>query len=85
MKALGARELTYKIAFLGGFIRSEFDQDSITALHEADENDGIDADDIERSFSEEELNNFRNMRSDPEMNRKLPTAIAPHIFGIYYS
>ncbi|KAJ3050447.1 MCM DNA helicase complex subunit mcm6 [Rhizophlyctis rosea] len=80
LKALGVRELTYKMTFLGTFIRSAQAKDALSALHDLYEQ--ADQDEIVRSqFNKEEWDEIQMMLRDREVYRKLVESIAPHIFG----
>ena len=80
LKALGVRDLTYRIAFLGLFVKPEVEKDSLSAIHDLDGK--LDPKDILDSFTTEELDAFNSMRSDLDLNQKLLSAVCPHIFGM---
>ncbi|KAJ3040792.1 MCM DNA helicase complex subunit mcm6 [Rhizophlyctis rosea] len=80
LKALGVRELTYKMTFLGTFIRAAQQKDTLSALHDLD--DTADAEKIvKEQFSEAELQEIEMMKNDRLIYQKLVNSIAPHIFG----
>ncbi|KAJ3172881.1 MCM DNA helicase complex subunit mcm6 [Geranomyces variabilis] len=80
LKSLGVRDLTYKMTFLGCFVRPAEAKTSLSALH-----DLFDSEDAEqavlRQFTQEELNELALMHSDRLVYQKLVNSVAPHIFG----
>ncbi|KAI9325175.1 MCM2/3/5 family-domain-containing protein [Obelidium mucronatum] len=79
LKALGVRDLTYKLTFLGSYIRSTKEKNALTAGHDTFETGDID--EIEKQFNQDELEVIYEMRGDRHLYHKLVTSIAPHIFG----
>ncbi|KAJ3114362.1 MCM DNA helicase complex subunit mcm6 [Physocladia obscura] len=79
LKALGVRDLTYKLTFLGSFLRSLKEKSSLTAGHDTFETGDID--EIEKQFSVNELEEIYAMKADRRLYHKLVTSLAPHIFG----
>ncbi|KAJ1552769.1 MCM DNA helicase complex subunit mcm6 [Cladochytrium tenue] len=79
LKALGVRDLTYKLTFYGCFVRPAAERNSLTALHDVFMDDSIE--EIEKQFNKDELEDIRLMIADPELYRKLVASIAPHIYG----
>ncbi|KAJ3262196.1 MCM DNA helicase complex subunit mcm6 [Chytriomyces hyalinus] len=79
LKALGVRDLTYKLTFLGCYIRSTKEKNALTAGHDTFETG--DVEEIERQFNQEELAEIYEMKADRLLYHKLVTSIAPHIFG----
>ncbi|ORY39896.1 MCM-domain-containing protein [Rhizoclosmatium globosum] len=79
LKALGVRDLTYKLTFLGCYIRSTKDKNALTAGHDTFETG--DLEEIEKQFNQDELQVIYEMRGDRHLYHKLVTSIAPHIFG----
>ena len=80
LKALGVRDLTYKLTFYGCFIRSAKEKSALTALHDNFETGSLE--EIESQFNVEELFELRTMMADRMLYHKLITSIAPHIFGM---
>jgi DNA replication licensing factor MCM6 len=78
LKALGIRELNYKLVFLGCFVRSEQNKSSLNALHDMFAED--DPEHIAQQFSSEDLRALEEMREDRHLYQKLVSSIAPHIF-----
>ncbi|KAJ3062911.1 MCM DNA helicase complex subunit mcm6 [Podochytrium sp. JEL0797] len=79
LKALGVRDLTYKMTFLGCYIRSTKEKNALTAGHDTFETGDIE--EIEKQFNQDELEVIYGMRADRGLYHKLVTSIAPHIFG----
>ena len=79
LKALGVRELSYRITILASFVRHEQDKTALNALHDAFEE--ADLAQIQKQFTEEELQLLEQMRVDRHLYHKLISSIAPHIFG----
>ncbi|KAJ3414676.1 MCM DNA helicase complex subunit mcm6 [Chytridiales sp. JEL 0842] len=79
LKALGCRELTYKLTFLGCYARSAKDRNALTAIHDSFETGDIE--EIEKQFKPEELVEVRQMQSERNIYQKLVASIAPHVFG----
>ncbi|TPX59094.1 hypothetical protein PhCBS80983_g02737 [Powellomyces hirtus] len=80
MKGLGVRDLTYKMTFLGCFVRPAEAKTSLSALH--DLFDSADAEKaVLRQFTEEELAELKAMHQDKLVYQKLVNSVAPHIFG----
>ncbi|KAJ3326967.1 MCM DNA helicase complex subunit mcm6 [Blyttiomyces sp. JEL0837] len=79
LKALGVRDLTYKLTFLGCYIRSAKEKDALNAVHDSFETGDIE--EIEQQFSPEELAEIKLMRQQKNLYHSLITSIAPHIFG----
>ncbi|KAI9362463.1 MCM2/3/5 family-domain-containing protein [Zopfochytrium polystomum] len=79
LKALGVRDLTYKLTFFGCFIRSAKERSALTALH--DFFDEASLEEVKKQFKPEELEEVYRMRDDKLLYQKLVTSIAPHIFG----
>ncbi|QDZ25224.1 minichromosome maintenance protein [Chloropicon primus] len=83
LKALGSRQLTYKLAFLANSVhlahfQSQADQISTmlqggSTMEEEEEG--------ETQFTEEELQDIGLMRSDPNLYNNLVKSMAPKVFG----
>ena len=82
MKALGTRELSYKLSFLGCYVRSSKDKNALTAGHDTFETGDIH--EIEKQFNSDELKEIREMQQDRQLYHKLVTSVSPHIFGITF-
>ncbi|KAJ3092234.1 MCM DNA helicase complex subunit mcm6 [Quaeritorhiza haematococci] len=80
LKALGVRDLTYRIVFVGNFVRQEVDKTSLNALHDLYD-DAVTPEEIQKQFDEEHLREFMKMRQDRHLYHKLISSFAPHIFG----
>nr|KAJ3422233.1 MCM DNA helicase complex subunit mcm6 [Polyrhizophydium stewartii] len=79
LKALGVRELAYKIVFLGTFVRQEQVRNALNSLHDMSEDDSEEA--IMAQFSTADIERIREMKSDRLIYQKLAASIAPHIYG----
>lgn len=84
LKALGARDLSYKLMFLGCFVKQAQEKTTLNALHDLHA-DVRNAADIESQFTEEELEMLEEMRQDKHLYHKLVSSVAPHIFGEFLS
>ena len=83
LKALGARQLTYKLAFLSNSVhlahfQSQADQVS-AMLQGGSSNEEAEAG--ETQFTEDELEDIGMMRSDPNLYNNLVKSMAPKVFG----
>jgi len=75
LKALGCRELTYRLAFLASFVqRAELHAGMSSMRDESEEA-------IMESFSASEKDQIERMRSTPQIFHKLSRSIAPTIYG----
>ncbi|KAI9091287.1 MCM2/3/5 family-domain-containing protein [Phlyctochytrium arcticum] len=82
LKALGVRDLTYKMTFLGSFVKPAEAKSSLSALHDLfGASDGDVEEAVMRQFSEEEVAELREMQADKLVYQKLVNSVAPHIFG----
>ncbi|KAJ3289056.1 MCM DNA helicase complex subunit mcm6 [Borealophlyctis nickersoniae] len=80
LKALGVRDLTYKMTFLGCFVRPDEEKSALPALNELPE--GADVERIRQNmFTEDERRDMELMGKDRLIGRKILTSVAPHIFG----
>ena len=79
LKALGARDLTYKMSFLGCFIRPVEAKNALTALHDLDGED--DMHQLMQQFKPEEIAKIREMSEDRILMSKMVSSVCPHIFG----
>ena len=79
MKALGVRELTYKLIFMATFVQQVEEKTALSALHDMTEDDPHVT--WISQLKEEELQQINIMRGDRRIYHKLATSIAPHIYG----
>ncbi|KAJ3102958.1 MCM DNA helicase complex subunit mcm6 [Phlyctochytrium planicorne] len=79
LKSLGVRDLTYKLTFLGSYVRLFQDRDALNAGHDTFESGDIE--EIEKQFTEDELKEIMDMKNDRNLYHKVISSIAPHIFG----
>lgn len=80
LKALGAREMTYRVIFLASFIQQVDEKNALSALHD------LNGEDDSHEFwysqlSAEQRDQIERMRQDRRIYLKLATSIAPHIYG----
>lgn len=80
LKALGVRDLTYKLTFLGSLVSPAETKSALNMLHDFFD-DNTEGDAIEKQFTPEELVEIQNMRNEKNIYKKLIGAVAPHIFG----
>ncbi|KAJ3006463.1 MCM DNA helicase complex subunit mcm6 [Thoreauomyces humboldtii] len=80
LKALGVREMTYKMTFLGCFVRPAEAKTSLSALHDLFDNDNPE-EAVVRQFTPQELEELKVMHNDKLVYQKLVNSVAPHIFG----
>ncbi len=73
------RDLTYKLIFLGTFVRQSEAKNALNALHDLQEEDAAKA--AAMQFSTEELQELKVMQQDRHLYQKLISSIAPHIYG----
>ena len=81
LKALGVRELTYKMVYLASFVQQSEEKNALSALHDLDDEDPHVA--WFGKLSEDEKAQINAMKSDRRIYQKLASSIAPHIYGIY--
>ncbi|RKP02965.1 hypothetical protein CXG81DRAFT_10117 [Caulochytrium protostelioides] len=79
-KALGVRDLSYKLVFLGCFVKPAQEKNALSALYDLFDEEDVEAS-IRQQFSAAELAELAEMRQDPNIYQKLAFSIAPHIFG----
>ncbi|KAK7412958.1 hypothetical protein VNO78_04748 [Psophocarpus tetragonolobus] len=76
LKALGVRDLSYRLAFIANSVQI------CDGRREIDiRNRKKDADEENQQFTEQELNEIRRMRNTPDFFTKLVESIAPAVFG----
>lgn len=77
LKALGVRDLSYRLAFIANSVQiadGRRDIDIRNRKKDADEDDS-------QQFTAEELNEIQRMRNTPDFFNKLVDSIAPTVFG----
>ncbi|TPX47887.1 hypothetical protein SeLEV6574_g02394 [Synchytrium endobioticum] len=79
LKLLGVRDLTYKITFLGCFVRPA-EARGPPGLSNSEEAE-LTAEAILATLTDEELGELNQMKSDPALYPNLIASVAPHIFG----
>jgi DNA replication licensing factor MCM6 len=80
LKSLGVRDLTYRLVFLGCFVKNVEMKNALNALHDIiDEEDATER--LLLQFSEEQLNELQEMKTDRRIYQKLANSICPHIYG----
>eukprot|EP00936_MAST-01D_sp_MAST-1D-sp1_P002238 g2238.t1 len=75
LRALGCRDLTYRLAFLASSVQAaeqRFNQTDIR--QEADV-------DVQNSFTEEEREEILSMKRDPQLYKKMARSVCPSVFG----
>lgn len=76
LKALGVRDLTYRLCFLASSVRAKHAAvGAMNAREEAEDGD------VNEDFTVEERKQIANMRQMPRLYSRLVTSIAPTIFG----
>ncbi|KAI8819893.1 MCM2/3/5 family-domain-containing protein [Fimicolochytrium jonesii] len=80
LKALGVRDLTYKMTFLGAFVRPAEIKNSLSALHDLLDSENAEQA-VRRQFTDEDLAHLERMREDKLLYQKIVNSVAPHIFG----
>ncbi|KAI8907184.1 MCM2/3/5 family-domain-containing protein [Gorgonomyces haynaldii] len=80
LKALGVRDLTYKLVFLGTHVQNTQLKNALSALHDlTEEEDPMEQ--IIQQFSEEQLLEIQEMKTDRRIYQKLAQSVCPHIYG----
>lgn len=80
LKALGVRELTFKIVFLASFVQQAEEKNALSALHDLD----LDKDPHRvwlDNLTDMEREMLQSMKTDRRVYQKLATSISPHIYG----
>ncbi|KAI9000197.1 MCM2/3/5 family-domain-containing protein [Gaertneriomyces semiglobifer] len=80
LKALGVRDLTYKLTFLGSFVQAAEAKSSLSALHDLWNSEDADSA-IRKQFTKEELEELELMKQDRLLYQNVVNSVAPHIFG----
>ncbi|WZN64190.1 DNA replication licensing factor MCM6 [Chloropicon roscoffensis] len=84
LKALGSRQLTYKLAFLANSVHLHHFQsqaDQVAAVLQGGSDAMEEEEGGESHFTEEELQDIGLMRSDPNLYNNLVKSMAPKVFG----
>ncbi|AOA61416.1 Mcm2-7 hexameric complex component [Komagataella phaffii CBS 7435] len=81
LKALGSRDLTYKIAFLACHVNSLVHTNKDYAGNDDELDDTQDQEDFLNTLSKEELEELKQMVQDEHIYAKLIQSIAPAVFG----
>ena len=79
LKALGVREMTYKLVFLATFIQQSEEKNALSALHDLSDEDPQSV--WYEKLSAEEKDQIETMKSERRIYQKLASSIAPHIYG----
>lgn len=79
LKSLGVRDLTYKLTFLGTFVKQAEAKNALNALHDIQEDDAAKA--AAMQFSHDDLLEIQAMKQDRHLYQKLISSVAPHIYG----
>jgi len=78
LKALGVRELTYKLCFLASSVQlANVDMGTLNVREE----DDVDMQQINTEFTQEDLLEIYQMKQDPKLYQRLVASIAPTIYG----
>lgn len=80
LKALGVRDLTYKLVFLGTFVQNVEMKNALSALHDLNEDEDL-AEQLLQQYTAEELSQIETMKNDTRIYNKLANSICPHIYG----
>ncbi|KAG4102731.1 MCM2/3/5 family-domain-containing protein [Neocallimastix lanati (nom. inval.)] len=80
LKALGARDLTYKMCFLGYFVRPN-EAKSRSTYTNLNEEEFESVEHYLQTLTPEDRQELEMMKSDPMLYSKLINCISPHIFG----
>eukprot|EP00485_Elphidium_margaritaceum_P003964 CAMPEP_0202686580 /NCGR_PEP_ID=MMETSP1385-20130828/2331_1 /ASSEMBLY_ACC=CAM_ASM_000861 /TAXON_ID=933848 /ORGANISM="Elphidium margaritaceum" /LENGTH=884 /DNA_ID=CAMNT_0049341181 /DNA_START=33 /DNA_END=2687 /DNA_ORIENTATION=- len=78
IKAIGVRELNYKLVFLGNNVSSHHKQFGFSDIRGEDDDD---AEDIVASFTRQEREDIINMKETPHLYERMANSIAPNIYG----
>lgn len=80
LKALGVRELTFKVVFLATFVQQSEEKNALSALHDLDEDPHVS---WFQKLPDHERERIMEMKADRRVYQKLASSIAPHIYGFY--
>lgn len=80
LKALGVREMTYKLIFMATFIQQIDEKNALSALHDMEEDEDPHTAWLAR-LSASEKEQINQMKSDRRIYQKLASSISPHIYG----
>ncbi|KAM0792804.1 hypothetical protein ACM66B_002572 [Microbotryomycetes sp. NB124-2] len=82
LKALGAKDLTYKTAFLACMVNSAEQRSTATNIRSDDEEGGeATREEFLRSLTKEEIDQLQNMVGTEHIYSKLVSSIAPTVYG----
>ncbi|KAK4056262.1 MCM DNA helicase complex subunit mcm6 [Microbotryomycetes sp. JL221] len=82
LKALGAKDLTYKTAFLACMVNSAEQRSTATNIRSDDEEGGeATREEFLRSLTKEEIDQLQNMVTTEHIYSKLVSSIAPTVYG----
>ena len=76
---MGVRDLTYKLTFLGSFVKQAEAKNALNALHDIQEDDAAKA--AAMQFTHDDLLEIQAMKQDRHLYQKLISSVAPHIYG----
>ncbi|KAJ3324283.1 MCM DNA helicase complex subunit mcm6 [Boothiomyces sp. JEL0866] len=80
LKALGVREMTYKLIFMATFIQQVDEKNALSALHDMEEDEDPHTAWLSR-LSASEKEQINQMKNDRRIYQKLASSISPHIYG----
>jgi DNA replication licensing factor MCM6 len=78
LKALGVRELTFRVVFLATFVQQSEEKNALSALHDMEEDPHMS---WFQKLPDHERERIMEMKSDRRVYQKLASSIAPHIYG----
>eukprot|EP00049_Salpingoeca_infusionum_P011179 m.192559 g.192559 ORF g.192559 m.192559 type:complete len:799 (-) comp14858_c0_seq1:250-2646(-) len=78
LKALGVRDLTYKLSFLGTTVQADSSASGAINIRSDEATSSVD---VDRELTDYDREKLLQMRADPEIYRKLAQSMAPAIFG----
>ncbi|KAJ3338088.1 MCM DNA helicase complex subunit mcm6, partial [Kappamyces sp. JEL0680] len=79
LKALGVRELTYRMVFLASYVQQSEEKNALSALHDLSDQDPQVA--WFEKLTQDEKDQIVAMREDRRIYQKLASSVAPHIYG----
>lgn len=84
LKALGVRELAYKLSFLASVVQPSHTQLGTVNIRSSSDEEGLNDDEDEDPrtiFTAAELEQIHRMRTTPQLYQRLVNSIAPSIYG----
>lgn len=83
LKALGVREMTYKLAFIAHMVQPVLNNNTIGSINirTEDEETNENGEDHQSMFTPEEMAEIERIRSTPNLYNRLVNSMAPAIFG----